>query len=479
MTQAERRLYLIRSLLNEKTEYQSLNVPRDAGEQRKLLRSLMNVRMPKVADEAFLRVQDEYLRQELADEGITDLDDLRPVSGDLYLWQGDITRLKCGAIVNAANSGMTGCYIPCHACIDNCIHTFAGVQLRQDCAALMAEQGHEEQTGQAKITKAYNLPCDYVLHTVGPIVSGRVTREDERLLASCYRFCLELAEKNSVRSIAFCCISTGVFHFPNERAAEIAVETVRRYKVETGSKIKVGFRTQETLLGNYTDSRGKTKLVVACRDFTEGGKRLIEFAHLKNTCINSEQNGYGKELSSILEAIEEQSIYPSDELWQFFWDMFIADAFLGNFDRHNGNWGFLVDEEKQQAELAPVYDCGSCLYPQLDLERMKNVLQDEAEIDQRIYTFPTSSIEEGGKKISYFDYISSLKNPDCNEALKRVCSRIDLDAIHNFLEGVPELLPIQREFYLTMLTERKEKILDYSLELLMEQEQHTSPTLGM
>ena len=132
-------------------------MPRDAGEQRKLLRSLMNVRMPKVADEAFLRVQDEYLQQELADEGITDFDDLRPVSGDLYLWQGDITRLKCGAIVNAANSGMTGCYIPCHACIDNCIHTFAGVQLRQDCAALMAEQGHEEPTGQAKITKAYNL----------------------------------------------------------------------------------------------------------------------------------------------------------------------------------------------------------------------------------------------------------------------------------------------------------------------------------
>ena len=247
MTQAERRLYLIRSLLNEKTEYQSLNVPRDAGEQRKLLRSLMNVRMPKVADEAFLRVQDEYLRQELADEGITDLDDLRPVSGDLYLWQGDITRLKCGAIVNAANSGMTGCYISCHACIDNCIHTFAGVQLRQDCAALMAEQGHEEPTGQAKITKAYNLPCDYVLHTVGPIVSGRVTREDERLLATCYRSCLELAEKNSVRSIAFCCISTGVFHFPNERAAEIAVETVRRYKVETGSKIKVGFNVFKDL----------------------------------------------------------------------------------------------------------------------------------------------------------------------------------------------------------------------------------------
>ena len=241
MTQAERRLYLIRSLLNEKTEYQSLNVPRDAGEQRKLLRSLMNVRAPKAADESFLHVQDEYLRQELTDEGITDLDDLQPVSGDLYLWQGDITRLKCGAIVNAANSGMTGCYIPCHACIDNCIHTYAGVQLRQDCARLMAEQGHEEPAGGAKLTRAYNLPCDYVLHTVGPIVSGRVTREDERLLASCYRSCLTLAAQNGVESIAFCCISTGVFHFPNERAAEIAVETVRRYKAETGSRMKVIF----------------------------------------------------------------------------------------------------------------------------------------------------------------------------------------------------------------------------------------------
>ena len=241
MTQAERRLYLIRSLLNEKTEYQSLNVPRDAGEQRKLLRSLMNVRMPKVADEAFLRVQDEYLRQELADEGITDLDDLRPISGDLYLWQGDITRLKCGAIVNAANSGMTGCYIPCHACIDNCIHTFAGVQLRQDCAALMAEQGHEEPTGQAKITPAFNLPCDYVIHTVGPIVQGRLTGKHERLLSSCYESCLRTAEEHGVKSIAFCCISTGVFMFPNEKAAQIAVQTVREFKEKINSGIQVIF----------------------------------------------------------------------------------------------------------------------------------------------------------------------------------------------------------------------------------------------
>lgn len=242
----------------------------------------------------------------------------------------------------------------------------------------------------------------------------------------------------------------------------------------------LGFRTQETLLGSYTDSRGKTKQVVACRDFTEDGKKLIEFAHLKNTCIDSEQNGYGKELSSILEAIDEQTLYPPDELRAFFWDMFIADALLGNFDRHNGNWGLLVDEEKQTVELAPVYDCGSCLYPQLDLERIESVLNEKAEIDRRIYVFPASSIEENGVKIPYFDFISSLRYPECNAALKRISARIDLDAIHGFLESVPELQPIQREFYLTMLTERKEKILDYSLNLLLEQEQHKdSPSMTM
>lgn len=198
MTQAERRLFLIRSLMKEKTEYRDLSIPAESGEQKRLLRSLMNVRAPAAADGEFLRVQDDYLRQELAEGGITDVNDLTPVSGDLYLWQGDITRLRCGAIVNAANSGMTGCYIPCHACIDNCIHTYAGVQLRLECARLMAEQGHAEPTGQAKLTRAYDLPCDYVLHTVGPIVEGRVT-------------------------------------------AETAVETVRRYKAEPNSAMKVIF----------------------------------------------------------------------------------------------------------------------------------------------------------------------------------------------------------------------------------------------
>ena len=239
MTQAERRRYLIGRLLDERGARAAL--PRDAGEQRRLLRGLLNERAPGAADAEFLAVQDDYLRQRIAEEGITDVRELTPAAGDLYLWQGDITRLRCGAIVNAANSGLTGCYIPCHGCIDNCIHTFAGVQLRADCAALMAAQGHAEPAGQAKITRAYNLPCDHVIHTVGPIVTGGVTAEDERLLTSCYRACLALAAENGVESLAFCCISTGVFHFPNERAAVLAVDAVRRWKAETGSGMKVIF----------------------------------------------------------------------------------------------------------------------------------------------------------------------------------------------------------------------------------------------
>ena len=247
MNQAQKRLFLIKRLLDEDKRYRGMAVPADTNEQKRILRSLMNIRHPKAIDVEFLTVQDEYLRQEIKAAGVTRLADLEPISGDLYLWQGDITRLQCGAIVNAANSGMTGCYAPCHACIDNCIHTFAGIQLRLDCAKIMEQQGHEEPTGQAKITRAYNLPCDYVLHTVGPIIQDSVTAEDEQLLSSCYRACLELAEQNGVESIAFCCISTGVFHFPNQRAAEIAVETVRRYKKETGSEMKAIFNVFKDL----------------------------------------------------------------------------------------------------------------------------------------------------------------------------------------------------------------------------------------
>ena len=194
MTQAQRREFLISALLKEDPRYRQMGVPSDAEEQAYLLRSLMNVRMPREIDTDFLAIQDEYLQTETQEKGITALADLTPICDNLYLWQGDITTLRCDAIVNAANSGMTGCYYPNHRCIDNCIHTFAGIQLRLDCAGIMERQGYPEPTGRAKITKAYNLPCNYVLHTVGPIIRGKVRKEDEELLASCYRSCLELAE---------------------------------------------------------------------------------------------------------------------------------------------------------------------------------------------------------------------------------------------------------------------------------------------
>ena len=241
MTQDERRGFLIRRLIDEQPRYNGLAVPEGAAEQARLLRSLMNVRIPGKIGADFLSVQDEYLRSETEAKGITELSELTGVSPGIYLWQGDITTLRCDAIVNAANSGMTGCYVPCHGCIDNCIHTFAGVQLRLECASIMSEQGREEETGGAKITAAYNLPCKYVLHTVGPIVDGLPTARDEALLASCYRSCLELAERHGIRSVAFCCISTGEFHFPNELAAEIAVGTVLEYRRKSNSGIEVIF----------------------------------------------------------------------------------------------------------------------------------------------------------------------------------------------------------------------------------------------
>lgn len=247
MNQSERRHYLIQYLLKEHPEYQDMNIPAGKQEQKLLLRGLMNVRMPQNANVEFLTVQDAYLKEETERKTITRLLDLKPVQEGIYLWQGDITALECDAIVNAANSGMTGCYVPNHRCIDNCIHTFAGVQLRLECARIMLEQGYEEPTGQAKITKAYNLPCNYILHTVGPIIQGKLTKRDEELLASCYRSCLELAEINRIRSIAFCCISTGEFHFPNQKAAEIAVQTVMEYRRKTGSRMEVIFNVFKDL----------------------------------------------------------------------------------------------------------------------------------------------------------------------------------------------------------------------------------------
>ena len=231
MNQDEKRLYLINRLLEENKDYSYRDIPQDSEGQWKLLRSLMNVRPAWPIDDEFLRIQDEYLKKLIEDSGITDADTLPSTALDprLKIWRGDITTLKVDAIVNAANNQMEGCWLPCHACIDNCIHTFSGIQLRLACHDFMVKQGYKEPTGQAKITPAFNLPSKYVLHTVGPIITHTLTQNDCDLLASCYTSCLRLAEENGLNSIAFCCISTGVFRFPQEKAAEIAVKTVKEY----------------------------------------------------------------------------------------------------------------------------------------------------------------------------------------------------------------------------------------------------------
>ena len=241
MTQDERLDHLLRCLLAERGGYADIRVPDDLLEKRKLLRSLMNVRPPVPASAEFLEIQDAYLTERLAERGITRLEDLKPVQPGLYLWQGDITTLAADAIVNAANRQMLGCFVPCHGCIDNAIHTYAGVQLRLECAGIMERQGHEEETGHAKITKAYNLPCRFVLHTVGPMIYGSVSEADRELLADCYRSCLELAAGSGLCSVAFCCISTGEFHFPNELAAQIAIQTVTDWQRQHSNQMEVIF----------------------------------------------------------------------------------------------------------------------------------------------------------------------------------------------------------------------------------------------
>lgn len=257
MTQSEKEIFLIEHLLSENPRYSDISVPKAGTERKKMLRSLFNMRMPMPAEEEFLRVQDEYLREEIRRKGITDIRSLEPVEKELYIWRGDITTLMCGAIVNAANSQMLGCFYPCHSCIDNAIHTFSGVQLRLKMYELMKKQGHEEETGRAKITPAFNLPCKHILHTVGPIVRGKPTDSDKQALVSCYRSCLELAEENKAESIAFCCISTGEFHFPNTEAAKIAVKTVKEYKKQNSSSIEVIFNVfKESDLQIYRELLG-------------------------------------------------------------------------------------------------------------------------------------------------------------------------------------------------------------------------------
>ena len=241
MTQNEKLLWLIKYLLAENTQYSKIEIPACVEEQFQLYRSLVNVRMPKPISDEYLAIEDAYLSEETNKKGVTHLSEITQIKNDIYLWQGDITTIDADAIVNAANNQLLGCFCPCHACIDNCIHTFSGVKLRLKCNEIMQKQGYKEPTGKAKITPAYNLPSKYVIHTVGPIISSVLTKKDKELLASCYSECLKLADKNNLKSIAFCCISTGEFHFPNDKAARIAIDTVKEYKEKTNSKIKVIF----------------------------------------------------------------------------------------------------------------------------------------------------------------------------------------------------------------------------------------------
>lgn len=244
MTRQEQISFLTGALLEEMPAYrpEAARIPPDEQSRRSFLRGLMNVREPRALSPRFLEAQDALLCAEREEKGVVHVSDLPSIPSDdrIVLWQGDITRLDADAIVNAANSGLLGCFRPGHNCIDNVIHSAAGLQLREECAAIMRRQGHEEPTGQARLTRGYNLPAKHVLHTVGPIVTGPLTEEDRALLASCYRACLKLAGERGLKSVAFCCISTGVFRFPKEEAAKIAVSTVRAY-LETGTVEKIVF----------------------------------------------------------------------------------------------------------------------------------------------------------------------------------------------------------------------------------------------
>ena len=231
-TQNGRLNYLVEEFKADSVQYKDLQTPEDTEGKRRILRSLMNIRMPRKMDEAVLAVQDEYLQARIRENGIVELADIPIIRDRMSIWQGDITRLAVDAIVNAANSQMLGCFVPMHTCIDNCIHTFAGVQLRAECARQMEQlksrygRDYEQPTALPMLTDAYNLPARKVIHIVGPIVQGRLTASLENDLAACYRNTLDMCLENGLKSVAFCCISTGVFHFPNKRAAEIAVQTV-------------------------------------------------------------------------------------------------------------------------------------------------------------------------------------------------------------------------------------------------------------
>ncbi len=232
-----------------------------------------------------------------------------------------------------------------------------------------------------------------------------------------------------------------------------------------------GIPVQETMLGIYITKKGGEKMVVACKDFTSPGVVLQDFASLKNQIVDSEQNGYGTDLEDITSVFAEQTAVNPIELSNRFWDMFIIDALIGNWDRHNGNWGFLYDTRTDELVLAPVFDCGSSLYPQADEEMIKKVLENRKEIHHRIFNIPVSAIRHKGKKINYYEFVSSLENEECNRALKRMLPRIDMKKIEELVEETPVISELQKTFYKTMLSERKKRILDISYRKLRKREQ--------
>lgn len=237
MNQSERQLYLIDELIKENNEYKKIEIPTSFLDRQYLLRGLLNIREPKDISKEFINIEDEYLKEELDKKGIVDIKDLKPINNNIYLWQGDITRLKVDAIVNAANKYGLGCFYPNHKCIDNCIHTYAGIELRNKCNEIMIKRNRLLDTSEAIITQGYNLPSKYIIHTVGPIIYDKVTDKEINELKECYINCLNLAKDYKLNSIDFCCISTGEFHFPNELAAKIAIETIKEYLKDNDIKV--------------------------------------------------------------------------------------------------------------------------------------------------------------------------------------------------------------------------------------------------
>ncbi len=251
--QQEERLDQLIQILQEQVGDMRFAPARTLAEKKDCFRALMNVWKGKSLPDIYFQLQDAYLQEELKHRSVQKAEDLKHLQKNISVWQGDITLLQVDAIVNAANKSLLGCLVPLHMCIDNAIHSYAGLQLRIKCREIIMKQGHEEETGQAKITPAYNLPCTYVIHTVGPIVGQRLTKRDEDLLCSCYRSCMQSAAEKGLKSIAFCCISTGVFHFPNERAGELAVQTVKVCQKEFAPDIHVVFNVFKDLdLAIYT-----------------------------------------------------------------------------------------------------------------------------------------------------------------------------------------------------------------------------------